>query len=192
MIDTLVAFDRQIEASTALEDFGLGTGGPVLMTLHRPATVDNPERLAEVLDLVADITKERQVVFPLHPRTAKNLVSFGLDSLARSIAGLVFTEPLDYFAFQKLVARAGLVPTDRGVVQEESTYRLVPCLTLRPNTERPVTVSVGGNELAPTDMGVVRAAIDRIDQGRFRRGSIPPLWDGHATERVMDTLERVV
>ena len=192
MIDTLVAYDSQIEASTALEDFGLGEGGHVLMTLHRPATVDSPERLAEVLDLVADITRDRKVVFPLHPRTAKNLVSFGLDSLARSIAGLVFTEPLDYFAFQKLVAKAGVVLTDSGGIQEESTYRQVPCLTLRPNTERPITVSVGSNELVPADMHVVRETIARIDAGQYKKGRIPPLWDGHATERVMETLEKVL
>jgi hypothetical protein len=133
-----------------------------------------------------------KVVFPLHPRTAKNLVSFGLDSLARSIAGLVFTEPLDYFAFQKLVAKAGVVLTDSGGIQEESTYRQVPCLTLRPNTERPITVSVGSNELVPADMHVVREAIARIDAGHFKKGRIPTLWDGHATERVMETLEKVL
>jgi len=192
MIDTLVAFDPQIQASTALEDLGLGAGGHVLMTLHRPATVDVPERLAEVFDLVADVSRGRKVVFPLHPRTAKNLVLFGIDAKARSMAGLVFTEPLDYFSFQKLVAKASFILTDSGGIQEESTYRRVPCLTLRPNTERPVTVELGSNELVPPDMSAVREAIRRIDGGKFKLGGVPPLWDGHATERVLEVLERVL
>ncbi|RLS36158.1 MAG: UDP-N-acetylglucosamine 2-epimerase (non-hydrolyzing) [Planctomycetota bacterium] len=192
MIDTLVAFDPQVQASTALEDLGLGKGGHVLMTLHRPATVDAPDRLAEILDLAADVCRQRQVVFPVHPRTAKNISSFGLKPKADAIEGLVFTEPLDYFAFQKLIATAGFILTDSGGIQEESTYRRVPCLTLRPNTERPVTVTLGSNELVPSDMHAVREAIARIDAGSFKRGSIPPLWDGHATERVLEVLERVL
>jgi UDP-N-acetylglucosamine 2-epimerase (non-hydrolysing) len=192
MIDTLVAFDPQVQASTVLEDLRLGSGGHVLMTLHRPATVDVRDRLAEVLDLIADVSRQRSVVFPLHPRTAKNLETFGLKGKADSIDGLVFTEPLDYFAFQKLVATAGFILTDSGGIQEETTYRRVPCLTLRPNTERPITVTLGTNELVSADMGSVREAIGRIDAGTFKTGEIPALWDGYATERVIEVLERVL
>jgi UDP-N-acetylglucosamine 2-epimerase (non-hydrolysing) len=193
MIDTLVAFGPQVQASQVLEQLGLGNGGHVLMTIHRPATVDEPDRLAALLELIADVTASgRRVVFPIHPRTVKNIASFGLKERVDAIQGLVLTEPLDYFAFQKLVATCAFILTDSGGIQEESTYRQVPCLTLRPNTERPITVTMGSNELVPLDMAVVRAAIARIENGTFKKGEVPPLWDGRATERVVDVLERVL
>ena len=193
MIDTLVAFEPQVQASPVLQELGLREGGHVLMTIHRPATVDVPERLAALLDLIADVCASgRKVVFPIHPRTVKNIEAFGLKAQADAIAGLVRTEPLDYFAFQKLVATCGFILTDSGGIQEESTFRRVPCLTLRPNTERPITVTLGSNELVPLDMDAVRAAIARIENGTFKKGEVPPLWDGHATERIVEVLERVL
>ena len=193
MIDTLVAFEPNVQASDVLERYGLGTGGHVLMTIHRPATVDVPERLSELLDLIADVCASgRKVVFPIHPRTVKNIAAFGLKAKADAIKGLVLTEPLDYFAFQKLIATCAFILTDSGGIQEESTYRRVPCLTLRPNTERPSTVTIGSNELVPLDMRAVREAIARIENGSFRKGEVPPLWDGHATERIIEVLERVL
>ncbi len=192
MIDTLVAFEPQVQASPVLKELGLGDSGHVLMTIHRPATVDVPERLSELLDLIADVARMRKVVFPIHPRTVKNIAAFGLKAKVDAIPGLVLTEPLDYFAFQKLVASCAFILTDSGGIQEESTFRRVPCLTLRPNTERPITVTLGSNELVPLDMDAVREAIARIENGTFRNGNVPPLWDGHATERIMDVLERVL
>jgi UDP-N-acetylglucosamine 2-epimerase (non-hydrolysing) len=193
MIDTLVAFEPQVQASPVLQELRLGDGGGhVLMTIHRPATVDVPERLSELLDLIADVARTRKVVFPIHPRTVKNIAAFGLKAKVDAIPGLVLTEPLDYFAFQKLVASCAFILTDSGGIQEESTYRRVPCLTLRPNTERPITVTLGSNELVPLDMAAVRAAIARIENGSFKKGEVPPLWDGHATERIIEVLERVL
>jgi UDP-N-acetylglucosamine 2-epimerase (non-hydrolysing) len=193
MIDTLVAFEPQVQASPVLQQLGLGDGAHVLMTIHRPATVDVPERLSELLDLIADVCASgRKVVFPIHPRTVKNIEAFGLKAKVDAIQGLVLTEPLDYFAFQKLVATCAFILTDSGGIQEESTFRRVPCLTLRPNTERPSTVILGSNELVPLDMAAVRAAIARIENGSFKKGAVPPLWDGHATERIMEVLERVL
>ena len=193
MIDTLVAFEPQVQASPVLQQLGLGDGGHVLMTIHRPATVDVPERLSELLDLIADVCASgRKVVFPIHPRTVKNIEAFGLKAKVDAIQGLVLTEPLDYFAFQKLVATCAFILTDSGGIQEESTFRRVPCLTLRPNTERPSTVTIGSNELVPLDMAAVRAAIARIENGSFKKGEVPPLWDGHATERIVEVLERVL
>ena len=193
MIDTLVAFESQVQASPVLDQLGLGNGGHVLMTIHRPATVDVPERLVDLLGLIADVTASgRQVVFPIHPRTVKNIASFGLKERLDAIQGLVLTEPLGYFAFQKLVSSCSFILTDSGGIQEESTYRQVPCLTLRPNTERPITVTMGSNELVPLDMAAVRAAIARIENGTFKKGKVPPLWDGRATERIVDVLERVL
>lgn len=192
MIDTLVAFEGRIQASPVLSDLSLGDGGHVLMTIHRPATVDVRERLSGLVDLIDGITRDRKVVFPIHPRTMKNLERFGLLERARAIRGLVLCEPLDYFAFQKLIASCAFILTDSGGIQEESTFRRVPCLTLRPNTERPATVTMGSNELVPLDMPSVREAIGRIERGEFKRGEVPPLWDGHATERIFDVLERVL
>ena len=192
MIDTWVAFGPQVQASTVLEDMGLGRGGHALMTLHRPATVDIPARLSDMLDLAEDICRQRRVVFPVHPRTAARLAACGLKPRAESIPGLLCTSPLDYFAFQKLLATAAYILTDSGGVQEESTFRRVPCLTLRPNTERPVTVAIGTNELVPTGMSAVRAAIARIEAGTFKKGEVPELWDGHATERVYDAIEGTI
>jgi UDP-N-acetylglucosamine 2-epimerase (non-hydrolysing) len=203
MIDTLVAFEPQVQASPVLKELGLGDGGHdfawapsrahVLMTIHRPATVDVPERLSELLDLIADVCASgRKVVFPIHPRTVKNIEAFGLKAKMDAIQGLVLTEPLDYFAFQKLVATCAFILTDSGGIQEESTFRRVPCLTLRPNTERPSTVTLGSNELVPLDMAAVRAAINRIENGTFKKGEVPPLWDGHATERIVEVLERLL
>ena len=193
MIDTLVAFEVQVQASPVLNELGLGEGSHVLMTIHRPATVDVPDRLSELLDLIADVCASgRKVVFPIHPRTVKNIAAFGLKAKADAIKGLVLTEPLDYFAFQKLIATCAFILTDSGGFQEESTYRRVPCLTLRPNTERPSTVTIGSNELVPLDMRAVREAIARIENGSFRKGEVPPLWDGHATERIIEVLERVL
>lgn len=192
MIDTLVAFDPQVQAAPILEDLGLPARGHVLMTMHRPATVDSPERLAELLDLAEDVCRTNPIVFPIHPRTAKNLATFGLEDRVAAIKGLRLTEPLDYFAFQKLVATAAFILTDSGGIQEESTFRRVPCLTLRPNTERPVTITLGTNELISSDISAVHEAIGRIRSGQFKTGSIPPLWDGHATERICDVLERIL
>ena len=192
MIDTLVAFEDGVRSSPVLDQLRLGTGGHVLMTIHRPATVDVKERLSELLDLIAEVAAIRKVVFPIHPRTVKNLERFGLKAKADSIKGLVLTEPLDYFAFQKLIATCAFILTDSGGIQEESTYRRVPCLTLRPNTERPITVTMGSNELVPLDMSAVRAAIARIQSGTFKNGEVPPLWDGHATERILEVLEKVM
>ncbi|QQR85764.1 MAG: UDP-N-acetylglucosamine 2-epimerase (non-hydrolyzing) [Flavobacteriales bacterium] len=192
MIDTLVAFEEGVKTSPVLDELGLGAGGHVLMTIHRPATVDVKERMSELLDLIAEVAATRKVVFPIHPRTVKNLERFGLKAKADAIKGLVLTEPLDYFAFQKLVASCAFILTDSGGIQEESTYRRVPCLTLRPNTERPITVTMGSNELVPLDMAAVRAAIARIENGSFKKGEVPPLWDGKATERIVEVLERVM
>ena len=192
MIDTLVAFEAQVQASPVLKELGLGDGGHVLMTIHRPATVDVPERLSDLLDLIADVSVSRKVVFPIHPRTVKNIEAFGLKAKADAIKGLVLTEPLDYFAFQKLIATCAFILTDSGGIQEESTFRRVPCLTLRPNTERPSTVTIGSNELVPLDMRAAGEAIGRIENGSFKKGKVPPLWDGHATERIMEVLERVL
>ncbi|HRH70958.1 MAG: UDP-N-acetylglucosamine 2-epimerase (non-hydrolyzing) [Flavobacteriales bacterium] len=191
MIDALVAFDDRIQASSVLGELGLGNGGHVLMTIHRPATVDDRDGLKRLVDLVATVAADHPVVFPVHPRTMGNLERFGLYDTLVNIKGVHLSGPMDYFSFQKLVATCAFVITDSGGIQEETTFRRIPCLTVRPNTERPVTVTEGTNELITFDLDALRAAIERIHGGRFKQGRIPHLWDGHSTERVFDALDRI-
>lgn len=190
MIDTLVAYDAQVQAATALKDLGLRGGGHVLMTIHRPATVDHDGELAKLVELIAVVAKERPVVFPVHPRTTAKLEATGLMARLQDLKNLRLTGPMDYFNFQQLIATCAFVITDSGGIQEETTYRRVPCLTLRPNTERPITVTMGTNELITFNLDALRDAIGRIEAGTFKKGEVPPLWDGHATERVFDVLEK--
>ncbi|MBX2980716.1 MAG: UDP-N-acetylglucosamine 2-epimerase (non-hydrolyzing) [Flavobacteriales bacterium] len=191
MIDTLVAFDDRIAADPILDELGLQEGRHVLMTIHRPATVDHADQLEKLVSLIELVAKHHAIVFPVHPRTTANLARFGLADRLAAIPGLHLTGPMDYFAFQRLVATCAFVLTDSGGIQEETTFRQVPCLTLRPNTERPVTITEGTNELVTFDLNALQEAIDRITQGRYKQGRIPHLWDGRATERVFAALDQL-
>lgn len=188
MIDTLVAYDAYVQAATVLTDLGLIGGEHVLMTIHRPATVDNPAELAKLVELIAFVAEQRSVVFPVHPRTTGKLKEAGLLPRLEALKNLRLTGPMDYFNFQKLIATCAFVITDSGGIQEETTFRQVPCLTLRPNTERPITVAMGSNRLIDFNLPALQAAITDIVEGRAGRGEVPPLWDGHATERVFDVI----
>ena len=188
MIDTLVGFEDNIQQSTVLSDMGLTRGDYVLMTIHRPATVDDADNLKELLGILRKIGDKINMVFPIHPRTVKNAERFGLKVDLDSIPNLHLTGPLDYFSFQNLIANCKFILTDSGGIQEESTYRQIPCLTLRPNTERPSTITIGTNQLLPLDAVKVLEKVDEILNGNPKVGSVPPLWDGHATERVLDVI----
>ena len=184
MIDTLVAFDPAIQASPVLSELGLSEGDSfLLMTMHRPATVDHASGCQFILDLLGKLVHRMPVVFPMHPRTRKNFERLGW--LAQlNHPNIILTPPLDYFAFQKLIASAQAIITDSGGIQEESTFRKVQCVTLRPNTERPSTLDLGTNRLIPSFD--VEAVLDALD--RPKQGIVPPLWDGRATERIIDVL----
>jgi len=188
MIDTLVAFQPQIASNEILTQLNLLPDAYVLMTIHRPATVDVPEKLIELIELMEWVSESSQIVFPSHPRTLKNLHKFGLFERINRIPGLHLTEPLGYFAFQKLIANCRLILTDSGGIQEESTFLIKPCLTLRPNTERPSTTLIGSNELIGDDWSVVRTLVNRIQSNEYKNSSVPPLWDGRATWRVLQVL----
>ncbi|MBK9176738.1 MAG: UDP-N-acetylglucosamine 2-epimerase (non-hydrolyzing) [Flavobacteriales bacterium] len=192
MIDTLVAFDPRIQESNVLDELGLGAGGHALVTIHRPNNVDQAGPLARVVDLIQLVAQKRPVIFPVHPRTKRSLQQHGLAGRLEGIPNVTLSEPLDYFAFQHLVATSALVITDSGGVQEETTFRRIPCLTLRPSTERPITVTEGTNTLITFDLEAVSSAIEQIESGQYKPGRIPHLWDGHATERVIDVLHRVL
>lgn len=188
MIDTMVAFEDQIEASAILKNLVLEEGQFVLMTMHRPATVDNKYELQKLLQLTEYLTGRYKIVFPIHPRTKKNAKEFGLYDRLANNKRLICTGPLDYFAFQKLIKTCAFIITDSGGIQEESTFRQKPCLTLRPNTERPVTVDEGTNTLLNFDIDMVKKYILEIENGQYKKGKIPALWDGKATERILSVL----
>jgi UDP-N-acetylglucosamine 2-epimerase (non-hydrolysing) len=162
------------------------------MTMHRPATVDNQEGLVKLIEIIEYITRNFELVFPIHPRTLGRIEHFGLMDRVRSNKRLILTEPLDYFAFQRLTADCKFVITDSGGIQEETTFRQVPCLTLRPNTERPSTVWIGTNELVPFDIETVQGKINEIITGNYKKGAIPPYWDGHSTERILETCKQLI
>ena len=190
MIDTLLAFQNEIESSPILEELNLSNQSFVLMTMHRPATVDNEEGLTKLVNLIDDITKKYSIVFPIHPRTLKKLEGFNLKIRIDSNNNLRVIEPLDYFSFQKLVKYSKFILTDSGGIQEESTFVNVPCLTLRPNTERPVTVTEGTNTLVPFDLEVISGLIKQIENGSYKKGSIPLNWDGQSTKRVLEIISK--
>lgn len=192
MIDTMVAFENDIKDSSVLVDLKINQLKFVLMTMHRPATVDNKVELEKLISLIDYITTNYKVVFPIHPRTIKNAKEFGLYNRIISNPNLICTEPLDYFAFQKLIKECAFILTDSGGIQEESTFRQKPCLTLRPNTERPVTVDEGTNTLLPFDLNLVKTYITQIENGTYKKGVIPKYWDGKATERILNILSQII
>jgi UDP-N-acetylglucosamine 2-epimerase (non-hydrolysing) len=150
-----------------------------LATLHRPGNVDEPNRLGRIVETLRSMSNRLPVVFPLHPRTKQCLSQFRI-----STDGLELCDPLPYLDFLALQARAAVVLTDSGGIQEETTFLGVPCLTLRTTSERPITVEIGTNTLIGNDIGRLPAELANIFEGKAKKGAIPPLWDGHAAERI--------
>lgn len=166
--------------------------GPyALVTLHRPSNVDREDALKKILGILDSIQERLTVLFPIHPRSLKMLESFGLMDRVRQMKNLRLMEPLGYLDFLSLVRRARLVLTDSGGIQEETTYLRVPCLTMRENTERPVTRDVGSNTLVGTDPLIIQRHVDAIMDGSYKTGTIPELWDGRAAERIRHILENL-
>jgi UDP-N-acetylglucosamine 2-epimerase (non-hydrolysing) len=155
-----------------------------LVTLHRPSNVDNSENLRRILDSLRQASERIDIVFPVHPRTRQRIADLGITT-----PKLHFHDPMPYIEFLSLQTRAAVVITDSGGIQEETTYLGVPCLTLRKNTERPVTVSLGTNTLIGEDPSRIVTELDNILDGRIKRGTVPPLWDGNAGQRISDVLQ---
>ena len=182
MIDTLVALEGRFRAAGAAARLGVEPGSFLLVTLHRPALVDGP-MLPQAMRQLTDLASEMPVVFPVHPRTRK-----AMEEVSAEHPGLLLSEPLGYIDFLSLLADAGAVLTDSGGIQEETTYLGIPCFTLRDNTERPVTIRAGTNTLLGLDPAAI-AGIPAALAGRpAKRPEPPPLWDGHAAERIADVL----
>ncbi|PYX98689.1 MAG: UDP-N-acetylglucosamine 2-epimerase (non-hydrolyzing) [Acidobacteria bacterium] len=159
----------------------------ILVTLHRPSNVDDADWLSNMLKTLLALSQRLPIVFPIHPRTRERMRAAGLEASGERIH---FMNPISYLSFLALEQRAKLVITDSGGIQEETTFLRVPCLTLRENTERPITVSMGTNEVVGRDLSKVAAAASEFFSGKVRRGQIPPLWDGHAAERIAAVLRR--
>ena len=180
MIDSLV---RLLPAATLCSKNGFPERY-ALVTLHRPSNVDDSQTLKSVLGSLLEINKDLDVVFPVHPRTRQRIAEFGL-----KVEKLHLLEPLPYIEFLALQRRAAVVITDSGGIQEETTYLGVPCLTMRNNTERPITVTLGTNVIVGQERDKLSSELSKIVSGRAKKGTMPPLWDGHAGERIADVLE---
>jgi UDP-N-acetylglucosamine 2-epimerase (non-hydrolysing) len=190
MIDTLLQHRAKADQSTILEDLALSDGGYAVITLHRPANVDNRESLEGLIEALEYIQNDLTVVFPAHPRTRAKIEEFGMGNRLAAMSNLRILDPIGYLDFLKLIASARLVLTDSGGIQEETTILKVPCLTLRENTERPVTLEVGSNRLVGIDPSKIIAAYREITAGGAADSEIPPLWDGRAAERIVEVLQR--
>jgi UDP-N-acetylglucosamine 2-epimerase (non-hydrolysing) len=184
MIDTLLANMDRLRRPAFWDAHGLSPGAYFVLTLHRPTNVDGAAGFARLLQAIGQGTRGLPVMFPVHPRTAKTLQS--LEALPLN---LKFVEPQPYLEFNYLVKHSKAVITDSGGITEESTVMGVPCMTLRDNTERPETVTLGTNELLGTDPVALKPALDRLFAGEWKKGSIPELWDGRASDRIVDALE---
>ena len=188
MIDTLLALLPKARQLDTLSRLALTPGQYALVTLHRPSNVDRRETLAGLLQVLAEIGRQIPVVFPIHPRTRTRIESFGLghllDGQASGEHGIRPLPPLGYLEFLSLSSQAKVVITDSGGLQEESSALGIPCLTVRPNTERPITVTEGTSTLVGSDPEKLRACLEDVLANRYKTGRCPNLWDGHAAERI--------
>jgi UDP-N-acetylglucosamine 2-epimerase (non-hydrolysing) len=182
MIDSLVRLlpaAQKALTQTSTTQLGSLPERYALVTLHRPANVDDSATLQGILESLLEVNRDLTVVFPAHPRTRQRIADFKLDA-----GQLRVLDPLPYLDFLGLQSRATVVITDSGGIQEETTYLGIPCLTLRENTERPITVTIGTNVLVGRDRENLRSELSRVLAGKAKKGTVPPLWDGHAGERI--------
>ena len=188
MIDTL---QQQLEVARSLpvlDELSLSAGEYAVVTLHRPSNVDAAASLGPIIEVLADISRSIPVVWPVHPRTAARLETFGLAEQVCGTPTIRRLDPLGYREFLCLMAQAKVLVTDSGGLQEESTALGIPCLTMRENTERPITVEKGTSTLCGNDAVVLRAKLEEVAEGRYKTGRCPDLWDGRASERIVDVL----
>ncbi|MGH8657506.1 MAG: non-hydrolyzing UDP-N-acetylglucosamine 2-epimerase [Gammaproteobacteria bacterium] len=185
MIDTLVHNLENALRSSILETLSLSPKSYIAATFHRPSNVDRRDDLRRLIDVLTNIAKKAPLVFPIHPRTKRSLQKFGFFEALAKTEQLILIDPLGYLDFIKLVSGSLAVVTDSGGIQEETTFLSVPCLTLRENTERPVTISLGTNVLVGAEPAGLMDELDKILAGKNRKGEKPPLWDGHAASRIV-------
>lgn len=189
MIDSLLKHLTRAGESPIREELALLDCDYAVLTLHRPSNVDDRQVFGRVLDALEEISKRLPIVFPVHPRTQKMIDEFGFNQRVARITGLRLINPLGYLDFLGLFSKARIVLTDSGGIQEETTVLGIPCLTLRENTERPITVQLGTNAIVGTNpQRIMQAAEDVLDGIAARESIVPPLWDGHAADRILNEL----
>ncbi len=188
MIDTLLKNKGKADDSNILNRLNLDNNDFAVVTLHRPSNVDNMIVFNQILDALEVIQNDMPVIFPIHPRTHRNLYSMSLGNRIDAMTGLHLLDPLGYLDFLKLMSSAKIVLTDSGGIQEEATILKVPCLTLRENTERPITVEVGSNHIVGMETEKIIDAFTQVRNNGLRELQIPPLWDGRAAERIVEIL----
>ena len=183
MIDTLLKHRPRFQMPSVWNELKLGKGNFIVITLHRPANVDEESKLKELIDEIIQHSYGLHLVFPVHPRTARILKSLDI-----AHPRLHMIEPLGYLEFNYLVENSKAVITDSGGITEETTVMGIPCITLRDNTERPETITIGTNELIGTEPSAIKPAMEKLFAGKWKEGSIPELWDGRTAERIVDIL----
>jgi len=187
MIDSLLGYYSKLSQSDVLQTYRLKEKEYCLLTLHRSSNVDEKETFHKIMGTIQQICKETKVIFPVHPRTKKVMEEIQLEE-----QNLIITEPLGYLDFLKLEESARLVLTDSGGVQEETTFLKVPCLTLRENTERPVTITAGTNHLVGLDPEAILKEVDALLENGHKDFALPPLWDGKASQRIVRVFDSVL
>ena len=190
MIDTLLANRSRFRRPAVFDELQLTDGQYIMMTMHRPANVDEEAHLKALMEQIITNVHGLPIIFPIHPRTAKIFYNLWGDeaTLRQLFPNLHIVEPMGYLEFNYMVERAKAVVTDSGGITEETTVMGVPCITLRDNTERPETCTVGTNALIGTNPAAVKPALDTLFAGEWKKGAIPALWDGHTAERIVDIL----
>lgn len=188
MIDTLLRFRQRADQSTIRQQLEIVDSPFALVTLHRPSNVDRADRFSEILQVLAEISQDMPVVFPIHPRTRNNIERLELGPQVQAAPGIRLVEPLGYLDFLKLMSDAAVVLTDSGGIQEETTILGVPCLTLRENTERPVTITQGTNRLTGWRAAAILSAYQEVRSRPQGPRSAPEKWDGRAAERIAQVL----
>ena len=186
MIDTLLANRNRFVEPAVYDELKLRPQQYLALTMHRPANVDEAEKLKRLMNEIVTNVQGLPIVFPIHPRTAKIFKDLGIEA-----SNLHIVEPMGYLEFNYLVERSKAVITDSGGITEETTVMGVPCITLRDNTERPETCTIGTNELIGTNPDNIKPALDKLFAGQWKTGSIPPLWDGHTAERIVEILQQL-
>lgn len=188
MIDSLAYFLEKASKSDILQQLELQPQQYALVTLHRPSNVDDPENFQKILTAFKEIQNDIPIIFPIHPRSEKNIKKFGLEGKVNSLKNLRLLPPIGYLDFMNLTRNSKFVMTDSGGIQEETTYLGIPCMTLRENTERPITIEVGTNEMVGTDTEKIIRFAKQMNAGEWKKGQVPELWDGKAAERIVEVL----
>jgi UDP-N-acetylglucosamine 2-epimerase (non-hydrolysing) len=186
MIDSLTFYLEKAKKSSLINHFGIEPHHYVLITLHRPSNVDSETQLQKITTLLNSIARKRKLLFPVHPRTKRNLEMFNL--LSQLNENIILSEPIGYLDFLNLLHNAELVITDSGGIQEETTYLGVQCITLRTSTERPITVEIGTNHLVGEDFQKAEMSAEQVLSGKIKTGKIPDFWDGKTANRITEII----